>query len=74
MQFVYSIINFLILAAILFFAGRKTVVNLFRSRRERIDRALNEAERIESEQPEIPARLPTEGRDEFPDETRTVVG
>ena len=44
MRFVYSVINLLILAAILWFAGRKTIVKMFRSRRENIVRELDEAE------------------------------
>ena len=44
MRFVYSIINLLILAAVIWFAGRKTIVKMFRSRRENIDRELDEAE------------------------------
>ena len=44
MHLIYVIINVLILAAILYFAGRKSIVSMFRSRRERIDAALTEAE------------------------------
>ena len=44
MRFVYSIINLLILAAVIWFAGRKTIVKMFRSRRENIGRELDEAE------------------------------
>ena len=47
MKIVYYIINFLILAAILFLFGRKTVLSLFRGRRERINRELDEAEALE---------------------------
>ena len=65
MQFVYSLINFLILAAILFVFGRKTVLNLFRSRRERIDAALTRAEQIENEPAEIP-ELPDSFSDALP--------
>ncbi len=65
LHFVYTLVNFLILAAILYFAGRKTVVNIFRSRRERIDRALDEAERIENEQPVLP-QIPESFSDALP--------
>ena len=44
MHLIYVIINILILAAILYFAGRKAIVNIFRSRRERICAELDEAE------------------------------
>ena len=65
LHFVYTLVNFLILAAILYFAGRKTVVHIFRSRRERIDRALDEAERIENEQPVLP-EIPESFSDTLP--------
>ncbi|MBQ4349807.1 MAG: F0F1 ATP synthase subunit delta, partial [Clostridia bacterium] len=57
LHFVYSIINFLILAAILFVFGRKAVLSIFRGRRERIGKALDEAEEAASRTvslPEIP--------------------
>ena len=44
MEFIYYIINFLILAAIIFFAGRKAIVKIFRTRREKIEAELNSAE------------------------------
>ena len=44
MRIVYVIINILILAAILYFAGRKSIGKMFRTRRERIDADLTEAE------------------------------
>ncbi len=43
MHFVFVIINFLLLAGILYFAGRKTVQGIFRSRYDKIDRELTEA-------------------------------
>ncbi len=46
MEIQYVIINFLILVAILFFAGRKTVRRLFGDRRENILKKLGEAEEI----------------------------
>ena len=47
MKILYVVINFLILAGILFLFGRKTVLRLFRGRREAINRALDEAEAME---------------------------
>ena len=47
MQFLYAIINFLILVGIIVLFGRKTIVKIFRDRRERIDRELDDAESIE---------------------------
>ena len=42
--FIYACINVLLLAAIIFLIGRKTIVNMFRKRRERINRELDELE------------------------------
>ena len=42
--FIYACINVLLLAAIVFLIGRKTIVNIFRKRRERINRELDELE------------------------------
>ena len=47
MEIQYVIINFLILAAILFFAGRKTVKRIFGGRHEKINLELDKAEEIE---------------------------
>lgn len=47
MEIQYVIINFLILAAILVIAGRKTVKRIFGGRLERINRELDEAEATE---------------------------
>ncbi len=47
MEIQYVIINFLILAAILFVAGRKTVKRIFGGRYERINMELDRAEEIE---------------------------
>ena len=44
MHLIYVIINVLILVLILYFAGRKSITRMFRSRREEIDAALTEAE------------------------------
>ncbi len=48
MQLLYALINFLILAAGLWLAGRKTVLRQFAERRERIARELDEAEALEA--------------------------
>ena len=48
MRLLYALINFLILAAGLWFAGRKTVLKRFAERRERIGRELDEAEALEA--------------------------
>lgn len=53
MIIVYSIINTLILAGLLFVFARKPVVSLFRNRREAINTALDEAEDALNE-PEVP--------------------
>ncbi len=45
MEIQYVIINFLILAAILFIFGRKTVVSIFKNRYDRLNRELDEAEK-----------------------------
>ena len=44
MRFVYAVINLLILAGLIYLVGRKTIVKIFRSRREKITRELDEAE------------------------------
>ena len=44
MHFIYALINFLILGAILFFAARKMVARIFAGRRDRINKELDEAE------------------------------
>ena len=48
MRLLYALINFLILAAGLWIAGRKTVLKRFAERRERIGRELDEAEALEA--------------------------
>ncbi len=48
MQFLYALINFLILAAGLWLVGRKTVLKRFAERREQIARELDEAEVLEA--------------------------
>ena len=47
MDFLYALINFLILAAILFLLFGKSMRNKFASRRERINAELDEAEALE---------------------------
>ena len=48
MEIQYVIINFLIVAAIVFFAGRKTIKSIFSKRLKRIDDELEEIARIEA--------------------------
>lgn len=47
MEIQYAIINFLILIGIIVIFGRKMILSIFRTRRERIENELNEAEEIE---------------------------
>ncbi len=58
MHFIYAIINFLILLAILFLFGRKMISSIFETRRARINRALDEAEELEKS-PNILPTVPT---------------
>ncbi len=53
MEIQYVIINFLILAGILFLFCRKMIIGIFRTRRERIEQELNEAEAIENQAPPV---------------------
>lgn len=46
MQFLYATINFLILIGLILLIGRKTIIKIFRDRRERIGRELDEAEEV----------------------------
>lgn len=63
MHFIYVIINFLLLVAIVVLFGRKSIISIFRTRRERIDSELEEANKIEQTErpvfdvtpPELPA-------------------
>ena len=48
-QIVYALINFLLLLALIWLLGHKTIKRIFTSRRERIDAELDEAEAIERE-------------------------
>ncbi len=54
MEFLYAIINFLILAAIVLLLFRKSIISLFRDRRKRINEELDRAEAIESYTPILP--------------------
>ena len=58
MRFVYAVINLLILAGLIYLVGRKSIVKIFRSRREKITRELDEAETPFAPEPlpEMPAR------------------
>ena len=47
MEYVYALINFLLLGFILWLVGRKTVKRIFASRRERIETELDEAAELE---------------------------
>ena len=47
MEIQYAIINFLILIGLIVILGRKMVVSIFRTRRERIEKEIREAEEIE---------------------------
>ncbi len=58
MRLLYALINFLILAAGLWFAGRKTVLKRFGERRERISRELDEAEALEAAAASASAEIP----------------
>ena len=57
MRFVYAVINLLILAGLIYLVGRKTIVKIFRSRREKITRELDAAETPFAPEPlpEMPA-------------------
>lgn len=48
MEIQYVLINFLLLVGILFLFARKTIIKIFRGRRERINTQLDEAELIEN--------------------------
>ncbi len=47
MQFIYALINFLILIALVWLIGRKMIASIFQKRLEKINRELDEAEEIE---------------------------
>lgn len=57
MQFIYAIINFLILAALIWLLGRKMIASIFKKRLDKINSELDEAEEIEKTEyvaPELP--------------------
>ena len=57
MQFLYALINFLILMGLVGFFGRKMIVSIFKGRRDRINRELDEAEAAQNTTvtlPELP--------------------
>ncbi len=58
MHFVYVVINVLLLAGIIVLVGRKAIAGIFRSRREKIDRELTEAETPLVLEPLPPAEAP----------------
>ena len=60
MHFLYALINVLLLAGIIWIFGRKQIVSIFRSRRERINAALDEAERALPELEIAPEPSPPE--------------
>ena len=61
MKILYVVINFLILAGLLFLFGRKTVLRLFRGRREAINSALDAAEAMENAPAPVLEQPPLEG-------------
>ena len=57
----YVIINFIILLLILIIFGRKMVMSIFKSRKDRINKELDESEKIENtEMPELEKYIPEE--------------
>ncbi len=54
MEYLYAVINFLIVAGLVFLFGHKPILSLFRERRIRIGKELDEAERLESLPPPQP--------------------
>ncbi len=44
MRFIYTLINFVLLIAIIYFVGRNAIVSIFKGRREKINRDLDEIE------------------------------
>ena len=57
MQFIYALINFLILAALIWLLGRKMIASIFKKRLDKINSELDEAEEIEKTEyvaPELP--------------------
>ena len=74
MEFVYALINFLLLAVIIFAVLRKTIKKIFTSRRERINAELDEAEALERGSEELERALLSEPEPEaLPAETPASV-
>ncbi len=44
MRFIYVLINFILMIAIVYFAGRKMIISIFKGRREKINKQLDEIE------------------------------
>ncbi len=63
MEIQYVVINFLILVGILVLFGRKTVIGIFKTRREKIDRDLDWAEEVENTPPPVPEEAVLEEED-----------
>ena len=64
MHLIYVIINVLLLAGIIFLWGRKAIAGMFRTRRERIDRELTEAETPFVPEPLPPLEIHADPREE----------
>ena len=60
MEFWYRVINFVILIGIVILFGRKVIINIFKTRRERIENELDNAEKIENGCADISAASETE--------------
>ena len=54
MQFLYAVVNFLILMGLIWLIGRKMILSIFKDRRERIQRELDEAEEVEKATVSLP--------------------
>lgn len=61
MEIIYAIINFLILVVLVLVFGRKMIANIFISRREKINKELDEAIEMEEFTPQVP---PIEDKEE----------
>ena len=72
LHFVYSLINFALLLLIVWLIGRKMIAKIFVGRQERINRALDEAERLETEEPSLPV-IPDTYRDDLPDTVKAEI-
>ncbi|MBQ3126701.1 MAG: F0F1 ATP synthase subunit alpha [Clostridia bacterium] len=65
-MFIYQLINFLLLAAIIWLFARKMIIGIFKNRSERISRELDEAEQIEGSDMPLPS-LPDAFSEELPE-------